>query len=164
MACLVLVFSVIKSSYAAQDCKSYIPEETPDNRYTIDATNGTVLDKQTGLMWSRCALGQTGSDCAGGSIAFFTWQDALSAAGASNLAGHANWRLPNIEELRSIVAYHCASPSINLNAFPNTLASLAWSSSPTGFDSNNTWGIGFTGGYGTSASRISTGVYVRLVR
>ena len=80
-----------------------------------------MTDTRTGLIWMRCSLGQMwdGAACSG-TANTYTWQAALQAAfeinsGASNddgdgLAGFANetdWRLPNRNELESIVERRC---------------------------------------------------------
>lgn len=94
--------------------------ETPDNRYNSHG-NGTVTDKQTGLMWQSCSLGQTweGNTCTG-VVGFYNWQDALAKAQVDDLANYTDWRLPNANELVSLVAFDRAKPAINLTIFPNS--------------------------------------------
>ena len=65
----------------------------------VDNGDGTVTDHATGLMWQQADSG-SGMD----------WVDALAYAEDSTLAGHDDWRLPNIKELQSIVDYS-RSPS-----------------------------------------------------
>ncbi len=77
----------------AQTCKDTIPASTPGSRFVVNGDE--VTDTETGLIWQRCTLGQTGNDCSG-SASLHTWQQALQAA-------YAPWRLPNINELESIV-------------------------------------------------------------
>ena len=111
------------------DTASY-PLSSPDERYT-DNGDGTVTDKSSGLMWMRCALGQswTGKTC-GGEPSTFTWQSAQSAASRLNTDGgyasHADWRMPHIPELAMIVERQCANPRINLSVFPATPSSYFW--------------------------------------
>lgn len=86
-------------------CVGNIPPNNPDNAYTVN-TDGTVTDQRTGLTWDRCAWGQTGSDCSGGSASDHNWSGALQVAVTANQQhhkGHADWRLPNIKELQSLV-------------------------------------------------------------
>ena len=106
------------STAAAQTCVDYIPNDTPNTRYTVGANQETVLDTQTNLTWLRCSIGQTsvGDSCTGTATSL-TWQGALQAAeqaNSVNLAGYNDWRVPNIKELASLVALHCFSPSICL--------------------------------------------------
>lgn len=62
-----------------------------------DYENQTITDKATGLMWSTKDSGK-GLD----------WKSALSYAEKSELAGHTDWRLPNVKELQGIVDYSFA--------------------------------------------------------
>lgn len=63
----------------------------------VDNSDGTITDHATGLMWSAADNG-TGVN----------WKDALVYSEGSELAGHTDWRLPNVKELQSIVDYRYA--------------------------------------------------------
>ncbi|WP_108651058.1 Lcl C-terminal domain-containing protein [Dongshaea marina] len=67
-----------------------------------DLSNGTVLDKATGLTWQQKDDGKTRN-----------WQQALAYCEALKLADHSDWRLPNVKELQSIVDYQKNSPAID---------------------------------------------------
>lgn len=116
---------------ASQTCDtaSY-PLSTPTSRFT-DNGDGTLTDRQSGLTWMRCALGQkwTGSACSG-EPSTFTWDAAQVAARTLNANGgyasHADWRMPHIPELAMIVERQCANPRINLALFPDTPATYFW--------------------------------------
>lgn len=60
----------------------------------VDNGDGTVTDHATGLMWEQV-----------GTTAGMDWEAALAYAESSELAGHSDWRLPNIKELQSIIDY-----------------------------------------------------------
>ena len=105
----------------------WLPNTTPNSRY-VNNGKGIVTDRWTGLMWQRCAAGITGADCTGGTATELSWQDALAYANNSTISGHSDWRLPNIKELRSLVAYDRHTPAINATLFPNTSGQF-WSSS-----------------------------------
>lgn len=60
----------------------------------IDNGDNTISDLATGLMWQKADDGQ-----------FRNWEDALAYAEGLELAGYADWRLPNAKELQSIVDY-----------------------------------------------------------
>jgi hypothetical protein len=116
---------------ASQSCDtSTYPMSTPTARFS-DNGDGTVTDKQSGLMWMRCALGQqwTGATCSGDPSSY-SWQAAQTAASALNAQGgyahHADWRMPHIPELAMIVERQCANPRINLALFPATPSSYFW--------------------------------------
>jgi hypothetical protein len=76
----------------------------------------------------------------------------------------AGWRLPNVKELSSLVGLdRVRSPSIDINAFPNTGPIGYWTSSPDAANSSRAWGVYFDEGYASGSYR-SRGIYVRLVR
>ncbi len=158
---LVLLTLAQTSVWAA--CSASIRATTPNERFIVDTANGLVTDKVTGLIWQRCSLGQTGTDCSGGSAAVHNWQQALQAAQDSTFAGHNDWRLPNSKELGSLVEERCSEPAINSTVFPGTASLWYWSSSPSAYDSSYAWGVSFGYGYGDDGSKYN-GYYVRLVR
>jgi hypothetical protein len=142
---------------------SSIALSAPDSRF-VDYQNSTVIDLDTGLTWMRCIIGQDNSaDCAG-AVTNFTWTQALETARDLNneggFAGHSDWRLPNINELNSIVETSCRNPAINENIFPNNAST--WSSSPDS-DPEAAWFVRFDSGFDFVIPR-SSGVAVRLVR
>ena len=67
---------------------------------------------------------------------------------AVGLCGFTDWRVPDIEELRSIVDYSRTNPSIDINYFPNTRSSSYWSASPYASYSVSAWLLRFSYGYG----------------
>ena len=60
----------------------------------IDNGDGTITDRATDLMWMKNDSGKP-----------MKWRQALAWAENLQLAGHADWRLPNAKELQSIVDY-----------------------------------------------------------
>lgn len=147
----------------AQTIIDYIPNNTPDSRYTLH-NDGTATDNSTGLLWQRCSLGQTwdGSTCAG-SASTYTWQEALQQGNSNSFAGYSDWRLPNVRELSSIVAYDRYNQANNSSVFPNTASDWYWSSSPNAADSSGAWVVDFAYGFGNYNDR-DNGYAVRLVR
>ena len=63
------------------------------NRF-VDNKDGTVSDLATGLMWAKADSGKG-----------LNWAEALAYCTKLQLAGHDDWRLPNVKELQSIVDY-----------------------------------------------------------
>ena len=148
----------------AQTCVAGIQASNPTSVYVVDSATGTVFDTRTGLMWDRCALGQSGVSCASGTASTFTWKEALNAAPAlGTYKGYSDWRLPNVKELRSLVEECRVNPSINEFTFPNTPASFFWSGSPSAGGATDAWYVYFYGGIALIADR-SVADQVRLVR
>jgi hypothetical protein len=152
-----------------------VPATTPTTDFTL-YSDGTVTHTRTGLMWMRCSLGWAwdGDRCnlyAGEpEPVYYNWQDALNAAQDINdsggFAGHTDWRLPNKNELESIVEQRCWNPAINEALFSApTLRPYWWSSSPNAnpFDNNSAWGVHFRDGDVQYADK-SDNHHVRLVR
>lgn len=146
-----------------QQCDLSKPETTPLSRFHIDEAAGTVFDTKTNLTWKRCAEGQiyrTGQ-CEGEAG---RWKrgEAVSKFGVDG----SGWRMPNIDELTSIVEKRCKPPSANLVIFRDTPSEWFWSGSLSALDSNQAWYVSFYGGdaYTGNDSYDSYHGYVRLVR
>lgn len=151
------------SMAAAQNCKQSITATTPDIGFNAKS-DGTVVHKPTGLMWMRCSLGQTwdGKTC-NGTAGTYSWGAALQAAKRAAFAGYTDWRLPNKNELESILEAKCGAPAINEKIFPATPPVYFWTSSPFAGLDNAAWNIDL--GYGAVNASVKTGLLnVRLVR
>ncbi|WP_162176274.1 DUF1566 domain-containing protein [Candidatus Magnetobacterium casense] len=129
----------------------------PSPRFTA-ATN-TVTDNLTGLMWTKDA------NLAG----TVTWQGALDYVTSMNTGagtyGYTDWRLPNINELESLVNAEQANPATWLNSqgFTNVQSLYYWSSTSFADSTSGAWfvymGVGFV-----HANVKSYGLYVWPVR
>jgi hypothetical protein len=159
---IVALFSSQVFAQSATNCNANISITKPDSQYT-DHGDGTVTDKQTGLMWQKCTLGLTGTSCASGTALTLTWQAALASANNNTDNGYSDWRVANKNELESLVEDACYNPAINETVFPGTASSVYWSSSPYANDNGNAWVVYFSNGFVGSGSK-SDSDYVRLVR
>ena len=74
------------------------------------------------------------------------------------------WRLPNIDELSSIVELRCSNPSINLQLFHNISSDWFWSGSPLAEGSSYAWYVSFSHGHAYNYDRNGGYPRVRLVR
>lgn len=174
---LALGATLLTSGWTAADCSNRnanIQVIKPDSIYA-DHLDGTVTDTQTGLMWQKCSLGQTWVDntadntaddqCTGGASAV-NWQLALDAAQTANAGsalGYGDWRLPNKNELASLVEPACVNPSINDAVFVSTPANWYWSSSALANDSRGAWLVVFNDGLVNGGGKYLNS-HVRLVR
>ncbi len=108
-----------------------------------DNGNGTVTDSATGLIWQKCSNGQNATSCSG-SASTITWSNAITYCNGLTLAGR-TWRLPNVNELRSIVDFtKSTAPTIDTTAFPSTQSNYFWSSSTYAQDTNSAWYVLFS--------------------
>lgn len=165
---LFFILSILAQTINAQSCKSTILADAPNKRYILkNGMVGTVLDKQTGLTWMRCALGQTWRERWGcvGSPQLMPWQTALQKAERATFASLSDWRLPNQKELQSLVERRCYEPAINRAIFPG-IASPAgarfWSSTPH-IDNIGVWSVDFYLGEDINSNKVDKHA-VRLVR
>lgn len=163
---LVLLISFCSFGSYAQSCfLSDLLATTPTESFTL-YENGTVLDRQTGLMWSRCSFGQTWNNeterCDGGKEQL-TWTEALQEAQQATLAGYDDWHLPNVKELSSLVERQCVDPAINAQVFPDTAAQNYWTNSSGISDFSMAWAVAFYSGKNNLKSK-SSDLYLRLVR
>jgi hypothetical protein len=143
----------------------------------IDHGDGTVTDTETGLMWKRCSEGLEGVNCEKGQAEKYTYDDAVKRFKDVEYAGYADWRLPTIDELKTLV--YCSKgvkdkndgecnngserPTINQQAFPNTEKWSYWSGTPIAYNSGSAWVVFFNYGNPFALNR-SNDLAVRLVR
>jgi len=158
------------SGYA--ECRNDVPARKPDGNYFVHA-DGTVTDRITGLMWKLCPEGmaENGGYCVqDGSVYSFTWQAALQHAKSLNnsggYAGYTDWRVPNRNELGSLIDRGCRSPAMNSSVFPLgvTFASSGPTWSSTSSDGAFAWVVNL--GTGSIEEAVATWDYylLRLVR
>jgi len=97
------------------------------------------------------------------------WEDAINYCKNLNLGGYYNWRLPNINELKSIIDKSKSKPAI-VSGFNNTSFDYYWSSTTHNEYTNNAWMVYFTYGNvdfdvkANSTSSLGHLNYVRCVR
>lgn len=100
--------------------------------YTRFTDNGddTVTDNNTKLIWSKHAnlCGQK------------NWQYAKDFCSGLTYAGHSDWRLPSISELKSLIDTSQSDPALPLgHPFMNVQSYYYWSSTTCASDPNRAW-------------------------
>lgn len=175
---MVMVLTLPVVGYAQNCYPENIPANTPTSQFT-DNRNGTVLDNKTGLMWKKCSEGQlwdNNTNSCNGAATPYVWKSALQQAQFLNtnggFASYTDWRVPNINELESIVEKQCDQPAINLSIFSNVSPisfneSQFWSSSPaptSGYGSHGAWLVNFVSGSDETFNKADYSFAVRLVR
>jgi hypothetical protein len=117
----------------------------------LDNGDGTVTDTDTGLIWQQAE---------GGAM---TWEEALVYCETLDLAGLNDWRLPNSNELQSIVNYDLTAPSIDTTFFPGAHSSSYWASTTNTSNVIHAWSVTFNNG-SVIPNLKSGSFYVRAVR
>ncbi|MDZ7832996.1 MAG: DUF1566 domain-containing protein [Desulfobacterales bacterium] len=136
--------------------------------HLTDNQDGTVTDHNTGLVWQKCSHGQTWdeatNECSGTPTAY-NWQDALAAAESLRWANHTDWRLPDINELQTLIDDTTSNPAILDILADDTISGYYWSSTTYPGSMDRAWSVYFLNGF--IAPRIKTNennYYVRAVR
>ncbi len=136
----------------------------PGPRFT-DNGNGTVTDNLTGLIWLKNA------NCAGTTVDWNTAVDYANAlndgctscfgtasdCGLSDGSTAGQWRLPNIEELYSLIDLGQYSPALpSGHPFTGVQSYSYWSGSSCASNTSNAWFVTLNSGYvGTSDKTVT---------
>jgi hypothetical protein len=124
----------ISCSGTGQDGEWRAGVEWPNPRFSV--SDDCVTDNLTGLMWAKNAY-----------LANYvmTWQEALDYVASINsdagLCGYKDWRLPNVNELESLVNAEVANFTTWLNSqgFVNVQSYYYWSSTTDAYNSVHAW-------------------------
>ncbi len=156
-----------------------------------DLGNGTILDKNTLLVWEKLCDEDPDNPDPGATCPAvhdvdtkYTWAEAFAVKIAALnsppcFARHCDWRLPNVKELMSIVNYENDSPAVS-EAFDNGdcgvaacsvltcsctgVASSYWSSSTSAVTPSSAWIVDFGSGFVGNVVKNSIFFSVRAVR
>lgn len=131
--------------------------------FKVNEPDGTVTDTKTGLMWMQSTLDLNNDGSIDEENDAATWKDALYECDNLVWAGHDDWRLPNIEELRSIVDYTRQNPAVDTDCFLNTKSDMYWSSTTYLFYKYKAWAIYFHSGINRHLGKTET-YFIRPVR
>ena len=111
-----------------------------------------VTDGVTGLQWQDDSVGST-----------MTWIDAIDHCEELTLGGDEDWRLPNVNELSSIVDYTSYRPSIDTSVFEHTAVTPKYFTSTQFQNGSNVFSISFDDGRHYNNGRTQS-LFVRCVR
>ncbi len=114
--------------------------------FTRDYSTDTVIDDQRALMWQDSE-----------EVPMLIWKESLKYCEDLEFANHEDWRLPNKEELDSLVDIKRKLPAIN-KEFENTISYRYWSSTERS-EKKAAWYVNFSYGqkdgyYKTKKSRV----------
>jgi len=118
--------------------------------------NGVVTDSRTNLQW------QDDYSDNNNSIKVTAWQSAIEYCENLTLDGNSDWRLPNLNELTSLVDDTTYNPAID-GVFQNTNSDTYWSSTTNAYSYDSAWIIYFDYGYQYNYYK-GVSCYIRCVR
>jgi len=126
------------------------------NSFIRDNNNQIIIDTKTSLIWQDTIT-----------FPLSVWSNAIRSdvyegCESLSLGGYSNWRLPNINELKSIIDYSQRDPNIN-SIFVNNLNVKTWSST-TNSNESHAWYIDFLNGEMKSIEKINSNLYSRCVK
>ncbi|MBF0608427.1 MAG: DUF1566 domain-containing protein [Candidatus Magnetobacterium sp. LHC-1] len=105
-----------------------------------DNGDQTVTDRLTGLVWTKDGGTPTIGICAGG---WLTWKMALTYVDCLNIVnylGYSDWRLPNKEELFSLLDRRTYNPPLpSGHPFTNVISDTYWSSTTWAYNTSSAW-------------------------
>jgi sugar lactone lactonase YvrE len=127
------------------------PGAYESRHHFLNNADGTITDLDTGLTWQQA------------DAAAVSWTNALRYAESLSLAGHTDWRLPNIRELHSLNDETRAAPSLDPTWFPTAASTQYWSSTTLAGDAARAWTVDFAHGIASYADKVLT-QRVRCVR
>jgi len=118
--------------------------------FSRDNDTQIVTDNETGLQWQD------------NESVSKTWKSAIDYCENLTLGSYEDWRLPNINELTSLVDDSKSNPSID-TVFQYTASSYYWSSTTYASSSGHAWLVRFYYGFQYSNGK-NYSSYVRCVR
>ncbi|MBI4689003.1 MAG: DUF1566 domain-containing protein [Nitrospirae bacterium] len=147
--------NVITCTGTGQDGDIQAGVAWPDPRFSSNADT-TITDNLTGLIWTKDAGTPTytgsSSTCTGGTKTWTAAIDYVACLNTNNYLGHTDWRLPNINELESLVNAEQSNSATWLysQGFNNVQSFYYWSSSTYADDTGYAWYVYMDYAYDTS--------------
>ncbi len=111
------------------------------------------------LSWQKCSYGTSGTNCEIGKPEKVTWEKANSICNELKIGGLA-WRIPEKEEIYSLLTLDTKPPRIERDSFPNTEPGNYWSTEDS--SGNKLYLNFYSGDFGTYAGSSKT-AYLRCV-
>jgi hypothetical protein len=145
---------IIDCTGTGQDGEKRAGAVLPAQRFT-DNENGTVSDNLTGLIWLQdagCTDTAGGISRADGMLdwqAALSWSNSLSSGtcGLNDNSAPGDWRLPNINELRSLIDYSSHDPALTgEHPFTNVQPVWYWSSTTNPVYTSGAYNVGLSRG------------------
>ena len=143
--------NVIACAGTGQDGEIQAGVAWPNPRFTVSADDYCVTDNLTGMMWVRSPDSATR-----------TWQQSLDYANGLNLCGYTDWRLPNVNELESLINVEQPNSSaawLNTQGFNNVKFASYWASTTNTYKTYFAWIVSMGYGYMDNNNKSVSGYF-----
>ncbi|KJR41734.1 protein of unknown function DUF1566 [Candidatus Magnetoovum chiemensis] len=101
---------------------------------------GIILDTTTGLLWTKDASTPKIGKCSGGVRTWNSSRNYIKSLNGMNYLGHNDWRLPEIDELTSLIDYSQYDPALpSGHIFENVQSSYYWSATTYVYAKADAW-------------------------
>lgn len=133
--------------------------------YNLNATQNGGHAGYTTPLFDAVGKSVVAPTCTGvATLPLCNTQSYVDAVNAAGLCGKKDWRMPTVDELRSIVHFGRSQPAIDTAHFPNTPLDWTWSSTPDVSLAINAWNIQWGDGLSDKSNKKDRAQRVRLVR
>tara|TARA_A100001011_G_C13812856_1_gene635576 strand:- start:98 stop:568 length:471 start_codon:yes stop_codon:yes gene_type:complete len=124
-----------------------------------------VIDLKSRVEWLKCSVGQQWNEvsCTGEAIKISIEEaEKIKSQVGEELGGE--WRLPNKQELNSLICKKCEGAKINKDIFPDTPAGLFWTSQRNWWSPKFFWSVNFFTGHTYGRFVPEKKLFVRFLR
>lgn len=148
--CFLMIGFVFSGNALGNECYRSAKADTPSHHFK-NLGQGIVADTRSGLTWMRCPIGMRwNNDHCLNVPDRASWSDAKIAIIRLNeeggYAGFRDWRLPNLEELSTLIESKCYEPAINSAIFPDTPSTGFWTTTEDIYNRQGAWLVYFLNG------------------
>lgn len=129
---------------------------TPSPRFV--RVSGMIADRETNLIW------QDDYSDNNDRVKYTTWRSAIEYCENLSLGGYDDWRLPNVNELLSLVKYNNQYAPATFQEFQKIKSNYYWTSTTYAREPKEAWTVSFYLGNTRNFNKRSENYYVRCVR
>ena len=128
-----------------------------------DSVGEVFTDSRSGLTWQKCSLGQSSNSTCSVTATTLTWSNAISYCDNLALRDGKIWRVPQINELKTLVdSTKTSEPTLNSANFPSNPIGNYWSSTSHPNGATTAFFVNFSNGSVGNATK-GNFYYVRCI-
>lgn len=151
---LIICLFFIQNVSAQQICDSDKPRSTLIDNFQLTSSGFVIQNyydneskQRKKRYWMACSVGQiwTGLDCED-SRQELNFKKATERVNSIRFAGFEDWKIPSVEEFRSIIEWQCKSPAVDQLFFPGIDFYSYWTRDKSKKNKDLVWVIDFLTG------------------